>query len=340
MVAQVRKPPGTPARGLRDLVLAACIAGVTALAGGAAAAETRLTLMSAAPSSPYHAMTEQLAGMLREESGGALLATVQASRGSVQNLMEAGRREEPFLFTAPPNLIADARAGRAPFDAGGDYERIRALFPMPFVTIHFVVRAGSGIESVEDLRDRTFITGGTGSFCAAQAQAVLGVLGLAGEVETLEVALARAPAALKDGRVDGFAACFPHPMRQVEALAATLDIRILSFTEEQRARIMREDPGAGATTIAAGTYAGQDEDVETVAAAVGAYGANIDAALAAFIVERFWAQREALAEENPFWAGVEPELVVQLRAPLHRGVIDAYEARGVEIPTTMRLAPE
>jgi uncharacterized protein len=316
------------------------VAGAATVAGGAVAAETRLTLKSAASSSPYHVLTEQLAEMLRAESGGVILPIVAESPGPVQNVVEAGRQAGAFLFTAPPNLLADAWAAREPFDAGGDYDAIRTLFPMPFVTIHFVVRADSGIEGVDGLRGATFITGSAGTFCAMQTQAVLGLLGLAGEVETPEMELSRAPAALRNRQADGYATCSPHPMRQVRELASTLGIRILSFTEEERARIMREDPAAGATTIAAGTYAGQDEDVETVAVPVGAYATNVDAETAAFIVEQFWAQREALAKENPWWAAVAPDLVAQLRAPLHPGVVDFYAARGVEIPDAMRVGQE
>jgi uncharacterized protein len=307
-----------------------------ALAGGAAGAETRLTLKSASSASSYYVMTVQLAEMLRAESGGDILPTVEESQGSVQNVLEAGSRPGAFLFTTPPNLLKDAWAGREPFDAGGDYDGIRTLFPMPFITIHFVVRADSGIESVSDLAGRTFIAGGTGTFCATQTEAVLNLLNLASEVTTPEMELSGAPAALRNRQADGYATCSSHPTPQVQELASTLDVRILSFTEEERARIMREYPTAGAVTIAAGTYAGQDEDIKTVAVPVGAYGVNIDDDTAAFIVEQFWAQRDDLAEENPWWAGVEPDLVAQLRAPLHPGAAAFYEGEGVEIPDAMR----
>jgi uncharacterized protein len=329
------KPARAALRGARNLVVAAGMAGAAAVAGGAAAAETRLTLKSASSSSSYYVMTVQLAEMLRAESGGAILPTVEESQGSVQNVMEAGTRPGAFLFTTPPNLLEDAWAGNEPFDGGGDYAGIRTLFPMPFITIHFVVRADSGIERVEDLRGATFIAGGTGTFCATQTEAVLGLLGLTDEVETPEMELSGAPAALRNRQADGYATCSSHPTPQVQELASTLDVRILSFTEEEIARIVREYPTAGEVTIAAGTYAGQDEDIATVAVPVGAYGTNMDDETAAFIVEQFWTQRDALAEENPWWAGVGPELVAQLRAPLHPGVVDFYENRGVELPDEM-----
>ncbi|CAN5767097.1 TAXI family TRAP transporter solute-binding subunit [soil metagenome] len=319
--------------------LAAALAAGAVLAGGAglAEAQSRLTLKSAASTSSYYVMTVQRAEMLRAESDGAILPTVEESQGSVQNVMEAGRRPGGFLFTTPPNLLDDAWAGAEPFhEGGGDYDGIRTLFPMPFITIHFVVRADSGIESVADLAGTTFIAGGTGTFCATQTEAVLDLLGLSGDITAPEMELSGAPAALRNQQADGYATCSSHPTPQVQELASTLDIRILSFSEEERAEIIEQYPTAGPITIAAGTYAGIDEDIETVAVPVGAYGTNIDDETAGFIVEQFWAQRDALAEENPWWAGVESGLIGQLRAPLHPGAASFYEEQGIDIPDEMR----
>lgn len=313
-------------------VVSGVVATVALLVGGAAAAETRVTLKSASSTSSYYVMMVQLAEMLRAESGGDIQPTVEESQGSVQNVSEAGRRPGAFLFTSPPNLIDDAFAGREPFDGGGEYEGIRTLFPMPFITIHFVARADSGIENVADLAGTTFIAGGTGTFCAVQTLAVLQGLGLADSVTMPEMELSGAPNALRNRQADGYATCSSHPTPQVQELAATTDIRILSFTEDERATIMAANPSAGAVTIAGGTYAGVDADVATVAVPVGAFATNMDEATALFVVEQFWEQREALAEENPWWAGVSPELVAQLRAPLHPGVVAYYDERGVNGP--------
>lgn len=306
--------------------------GAALLVGGAAEAETRVTLKSASSTSSYYVMTVQLAEMLRAESGGEIQPTVEESQGSVQNVSEAGRRPGAFLFTSPPNLIDAAFAGREPFDGGGDYDGIRTLFPMPFITIHFVVRADSGIESVADLAGKTFIAGGTGTFCAGQTAAVLEGLGLADGMTLPEMELSGAPSALRNRQADGYATCSSHPTPQVQELAATTDIRILSFSDDERAMIMAANPSAGAVTIAGGTYAGVDEDVATVAVPVGAYATNMDEATALFVVEQFWQQRESLAGENPWWAGVSPDLVAQLRAPLHPGVVAYYADQGVSGP--------
>ncbi len=300
-----------------------------------ATAETRVTLKSAAAESSYYVMMVQLAEMIGDASEGSVLPTVEESQGSVQNVRESAQRPGAFLFTTPPSLVDAAWQGNEPFDDGGDYSGIRTLFPMPFVTIHFVVRADSGIESVSDLAGTTFMAGGVGTFCHGRTASILDILGLSEEVETPDMELSGAPAAIRNRQVDGYATCSSHPTPQLQELATTVDLRILSFTEEERAALMEQDPMSGPITIAAGTYSGQDADIETVGVPVGAYAVNMDDATAELIVSQFWDQREGLAEENPWWAGVSPDLTGQLLAPLHPGVVAYYEEAGVDIPDHM-----
>ncbi len=312
--------------------------GASALALGAglalasmASAETRVTLKSASSTSSYYVMMVQLGEMLQAQSGGAIQPTVEESQGSVQNVAEAGRRPGAFLFTTPPDLIEDAIAGEAPFERG-NYDSIRTLFPMPFITIHLVVRADSDIHTVADLAERSFISGGTGTFCQRQVASIFETLGIADNVDAPEMELSGAPGALRNNQVDGYATCSAHPTPQVQELAATLPLRILSFTDEERAAIVDANPGAGAVTVAADTYAGIDEEIATMAVPVGAYATNMDEDTALAIVSAFWDQRADMADTNPWWAGVTPDLVPQLGAPLHEGVVAFYEAQGVEMP--------
>lgn len=310
---------------------AGALAAALALGGTAAMAETRVTLKSASSTSSYYVMMVQLGEVLLARSNGAIQPTVEESQGSVQNVAEAGRRPGAFLFTTPPNLIADALAGNAPFERG-DYQNIRTLFPMPFITVHLVVRADSDIHSVADLAGRSFISGGTGTFCQRQVAAIFGTLGIADSVTAPEMELSGAPGALRNAQVDGYATCSAHPTPQLQELSATLPIRILSFDDAELEAVIAANPGAGRVAIAGGTYAGIDADVATMAVPVGAYATNMDDATALAIVSAFWDSREAMAATNPWWAGVTPDLVPQLGAPLHEGVAAFYAERGIAIP--------
>ena len=304
-----------------------------------AEAQTRLTLKSAASTSSYYVMMVQLAELIRTVSNGEIQPTVEESQGSVQNVKEAGRRPGAFLFTSPPSLIEAARQSSGAFegDDGALYDPIRTLFVMPFVTVHLVVDAESDVHDVTDLAGHSFIAGGTGTFCEGRTRAIFEALGVLDEVEIVDVELNAAPNAIRNKRVTGYATCSSHPVPGLVELSTMVPVRILSFTEEQRAILAEADPSTGPVVISAGTYNGQDEDVHTVGLPVGAFGTTeMDEETAYTIVQAFWNQRESLAQENPWWAGVTPDLIGQMAVQIHPGALRYYEEAGVEVPESMK----
>lgn len=325
---------------LASAALAAGLGAMVAVAGASPAeAQTRLTLKSAASTSSYYVMMVQLAELVREVSDGQIQPTVEESQGSVQNVKEAGRRPGAFLFTSPPSLVEAAQNGQGAFE-GDDtelYDPIRTLFVMPFVTVHLVVDAESDIHSVTDLAGHSFIAGGTGTFCEGRTRAIFEALGVMDDVEIVDVELNSAANAIRNKRVAGYATCSSHPVPGLVELSSQVPVRILSFTEEERAILAEEDPSTGPVVIAGGTYASQQEDVHTVGLPVGAFGTSeMDDDTAYTIVKAFWEQRESLAEENPWWAGVSADMLGQMQVQLHPGAQRYYEEEGIEIPESMK----
>lgn len=321
---------------LRRILLAgaAALLGV-GLAAAPAAADTRITLKSAKSGSSYYVMMVQLSEMLKQASDGRLQPTVEESQGSVQNVKESKVRRGNFFFTTPPSLLAQAREGRGPFE-GDAFDTARTLVVMPFVTIHLVVRADSGITTLADLAGKSFIPGGKGSFCEQRTKAILDALGLTERIELVDVELDAAGPAMRNAKVDGFATCSSHPTPQLVELATTTAIRLLSMTDDERAKVVALDPLSGPLTIAAGTYAGQDADVHTVGVPVGGYGTTaMDEETAYFVTKTFWEWKDRLAGQNAWWDGVTLELLGQMGAPLHPGARRYYEERGIPIPEAL-----
>ena len=101
-----------------------------------------LSLKSARQTSPYYAFAVGIAEALNENVSG-LNITVETSAGSVENVKQARMRRN-YLFTSPPSLIRTALDASGQFSEGG-YERIRSLWPIPGLVMHWVVRADSGV---------------------------------------------------------------------------------------------------------------------------------------------------------------------------------------------------
>ncbi|MEO8560115.1 MAG: TAXI family TRAP transporter solute-binding subunit [Rhodospirillales bacterium] len=322
---------------LRTVSLAAMLAAIAVFAASAAQAQDRVTLKSATAGTSYYVMTVQLGEALKAASNGKLAPTVEESQGSVQNVKEAPRRSGNFIFTSPPSLVKAAQAGKKPFEGETGYDEIRTLFIMPPITMHFVVRADSGINGIADLNGKTFISGGHGTFTQRQTNALLKLFDLEGKVKIADVELSAANDAVRNKRVDGYASGSSHPVSLIQELASTTPIKLLSLTDEQLNKVLAADPGAGKVTIAPNTYQGQKDAVQTFGLPVGAYTTTkMDNDTAYQIVKIFWTQRSEMAKANPWWGSLTPDQVMALGIKLHPGAAKFYAEQGVKIPDAMK----
>ena len=170
-----------------------------------ALAETRITYKSAKSTSSYYQMAVQIAEGMKAGSNGDITVTVEESQGSVQNVMEVMGRKGNYVFTTPPVLVKLARGGKAMFKGKENlrFGDIRALFPIPSLTMHFVMSKGSGVTDFAGMEGKTILLG-KGSFGAKEGAKYLKIFGLEGKVKLAEVELSNAVPALKNGQIDGF----------------------------------------------------------------------------------------------------------------------------------------
>jgi len=314
-----------PATKMAAAALAAALALVCA---GGAAAETRVTFKSAKSGTSYYQMAVQIAEAMKAGTGGEVIVTVEESQGSVQNVKEAANRSGNYVFTTPPALAQAAMSGKGQFEPKDPaFDALRSLFPIPFLTMHYVVRADSGVTDFAGLAGKDFIIG-KGSFGASEAEKNFETFGVGGKVNLVDVELGSAVPALKNGQVAGFATAGSYPAPNVMEAAAGTEVRLLSMTDEQVAAT-----GRTKLVIPAGTYPGIDEDVVTTSLPVGAYTTSaMDEETAYQMTKTFWESKAAMAEANPWWTGVAPAMLETLGAPLHPGAVKYYKEAGFEIP--------
>ena len=304
----------------------------TAFAAHPATAETRVTYKSAKSTSSYYQMAVQIAEAVKAGSQGAVIVTVEESQGSVQNVKEAAARGGAYVFTTPPALIKQAMAGEKAFAPKNPaFDKIRALFPIPALTMHYVVRADAGVKTFADLAGKDFIIG-KGSFGAREAEANFKLFGLEGKVKLANVELNAAVPALKNGQVQGFATAGSYPAPNVLEAAASLPVRLLSMSEEQVKATKRTR-----LVIPKGTYPGVDEDVVTTSLPVGAYTTTaMDEQTAYQLTKIFWTRKAEMAKANPWWNGVKVEMLDTLAGKLHPGALRYYREAGVAVPDALK----
>lgn len=299
-----------------------------AIAASPAMAETRVTYKSAKSGSSYYQMGVQIAEAMKEGTNGEIIVTVEESQGSVQNVMEVRARGADYVFTTPPALVGLAQGGKAMFEGKGDpkFDEVRALFPIPSLTMHFVMSDASGVTDFAGMEGKTILLG-KGSFGAREGEKYLGLFGLDGKVTIADVELSNAVPALKNGQIDGFVTAGSWPAPNVIEAAASTGVHVISLTDAQVA-----ETGRTRLVIPAGTYAGQTENIVTTSLPVVAYTTTaMDDETAYQLTKTYWEEKAKMAASAPWWAGVDEGLMANIAGRIHPGAIRYYQEAGVPL---------
>ena len=321
-------PSYTKRRSLLKLFLSAGVASALFTHGLDANAQTRVTYKSAKTGSSYYQMAVEISQAMKLGSNGKIIVTVEESQGSVQNVMEAANRSGNYVFTTPPSLIALAQSGGAMFKGKENpkFADIRALFPIPSLTMHFVTRADAGVKTFADLDGKTMLIG-KGSFGAKEAEKYFKLFGLEGKVKLANVELNNAVPALKNGQIDGFATAGSYPAPNVIEAAAATGVHILSLSDEQIKQTKQTR-----FVIPAGTYAGQKDDVVTTSLPVIAYTTTqMDDETAYQLTRTYWTERTKMAATAPWWGGVNKEMLANIVGKIHPGALRYYKEVGYAV---------
>jgi len=296
-------------------------------------AETRITYKSAKTTSSYYQMAVQIAEAVKTGSGGGIIVTVEESQGSVQNVMESAVRSGNYVFTTPPVLVKLAKAGKAMFETKQNpkFKDIRALFPIPSLTMHFVMSDNSGVSDFAGMEGKTILLG-KGSFGAKEGAKYLKLFGLEGKVNLAEVELSNAVPALKNGQIDGFVTAGSYPAPNVIEAAAGTGVNIISLNDEQIKASKRTR-----LVIPAGTYAGQDKDITTTSLPVVAYTTtqmNDETAYA--LTKTYWQQKAAMSASASWWSAVDEGLLGNIKGQIHPGAVKYYNEVGFALTTAQQ----
>ena len=298
-----------------------------------ASSEIRVTYKSAKTTSSYYQMAVQIAEAMKKGSNGNVIVTVEESQGSVQNVKEAAVRKGNYVFTTPPVLIKLAQKELAMFKGKGDpkYNDIRALFPIPSLTMHFVMRTDSGIKSFSDLAGKILLIG-KGSFGAKEGAKYLKLFGLKDKVKLANVELDAAVNALKNRQIDGFVTAGSWPAPNVIEAAASTEVTLLSLNEEQLKLTKRTK-----LTIPGGTYAGVKSETVTTSLPVIAHTTkNMSNDTAYMLTKTYWAQKKAMGANHAWWNGVNSDLLIITYGKIHPGALKYYDEVGIEVPSAIR----
>ncbi|MFE3447450.1 TAXI family TRAP transporter solute-binding subunit [Nonomuraea sp. NPDC059194] len=235
-----------PSASSRRAVLAALLMAATGC--GRARRTAPLVIATGQRGGVYFDYGEGLAAAVSAEDPG-LRPRVIATGASLDNLRLVADGGADVAFTLADSA-ALAVAGQAPFL---EPQPVRALARLYDNYVHLVVRAGSGIVMLDDLRGKRVSCGAAGSGTEIIARRLL-ALARRGPAAVERLDLAGSAAALSAGSIDAFFFSGGLPTQTISELAARRLIRLVDLRDHAEPMRRRHGEFYSPRTIPASAY--------------------------------------------------------------------------------------
>jgi TRAP transporter TAXI family solute receptor len=302
-----------------------------AACGGSGTPVRFLSIATGTTGGVYYPYGGALAKVLTERIPGVQV-TAEVTGASVDNLKLVQQGRADLAFTLADTLV-DAVAGTGPFT--GSPVEARAVAVLYTNYTHLVVRAGSGIASVADLRGKVVGTGAPGSGTEVIADRIMAAAGLnpRGDITRHALGSSEGAGALKDGKVDAFFWSGGLPTPAIQDLVATPGMAVTFIPHGALVPALQATHGATLyreVTIPADAYRGLSAavpvvGVENVLVASG----RLEADLVAQITEALFVAKADLVAAHPearhLLRAIGPDTAP---VPYHVGAMRYYQSKG------------
>ncbi len=256
-------------------------AAVLALASSTAHAQQFFRIGTGGTAGTYYPVGGMIANAVSQP--GKIVATAQASNGSVANVngIAGGSMESGF---SQSDVATWAFKGTGLYEGKPNVPGLRLIANLYPESVHVVVKKGSGIKSVADLKGKRVALDEPGSGTLVNARAILAAYGLKeSDIKPEYIKPNQAGDKLKDGSLDAFFFTGGAPAGAIAELAsAGTGIDILAIDGAAADALKKASPFFSDDSIPADTYKGVGA-VKTLA--VGAQWVTSDKADAATVYE-------------------------------------------------------
>ena len=264
---------------------------------------------------------------------GKIVATAQATNGSVANVngVAGGAMESGF---SQSDVATWAYTGTGVYEGKPKVTDLRMIANLYPESIHLVVKKGSGIKSVADLKGKRVALDEPGSGTLVNARTVLAAYGVKeSDIKPEYIKPNQAGDKLKDGALDAFFFVGGAPAGAIAELASSgAGIELVPLAGPQADALRKSNPYLAVDTIAAGTY----KDVPAVQTmAMGAQwvtSAKADTETVYQITKALYgkAAQDALAAGHAKGKFITKENAVKgVGIPFHPGAEKFYKEAGV-----------
>jgi uncharacterized protein len=285
----------------------------------------RLRLTTGTPGATFYPLGEALAREFAKTLSGGT-AVLQGSAGSVSNVerIQAGEADVGLSFA---DVAYIAFVGRLE-DNPEPFNRLRGIAVLQLTPLHLVVRRGSAIHDVSDLRGRRVGLGPPGSGTALTAGLVLDAYGVGpGTFDGQTLRFNEAAGRLMAGTLDAMFVNTGFPAESVAA-ATRNGATLLSLRAPAMDRLRHKYPFLRLTNIPANTYPGQPAAIHTIGVdTILICRSDLDEGLVYNLTRRFFEALPTLSSSQESLRRIDLEQAPATPIPLHEGAARYFRER-------------
>lgn len=228
---------------------------------GTVLAQDTVTIATGNTGGTFYPVGVGLASIL---SDAGISASAELGGGN-SNIISVSNEQVDVGFTFAPTVVF-ARNAEEPFEES--VTNLMGLLTLYPNYTQIAVTDESGIEDVEELKGQPFASQPLSAGSTTFFRMVLDANGLS--EDDLDIVVRGGPAqgasAVRDRRAVGFQATTGIPNGSFSEAFVSVPMHLLSIDEEVYQTLHERNPGLVRATVPAGTYQGQKEPVETIAA--------------------------------------------------------------------------
>jgi uncharacterized protein len=226
-----------------------------------------------------------------------------------------------------------AYTGTGIYEGQGKVENLRAIANLYPESVHIVARAGSGIESVRDLKGKRVSLDEPGSGTLVDARIILDAFGLSeNDLTPSYVKPTQASAMMDEGQLDAFMIVAGYPTASVSELCASAGCELVPIEGPEVDALLERYPFFARDTIPAHTYPGVDQTETLSVGAQWLVGAEVDEDLVYGITKALWHDnaRKLLDDGHIKGRAITLDTALDgIAVPLHPGAERYYREIGL-----------
>lgn len=266
----------------------------------------------------------------RERHG--IRCAVDLTQGSVENVenLTAGRSDMGIVQTdvqfAVVNRLGD-------YATEPDQTPLRSLFSLHAESVTIVSRLDAKVNEFRDLMGKRVNVGEVGSGSFATANALMQAFGMSTTDlrRQMNSAASEAATALCENQIDAMILVVGHPNRAVKRVSESCAVKLVPVNGPVVDELLALKPYFSNTTIPAGTYIGQDEDVQSLGVRASVLTTqDLPDNLAYEVTRAVVSNNELMRRLHPAFATLDLLQMVQGNtAPWHPGALKYFNERGL-----------